>query len=454
MFRALVPGASTALCPRAPRASNYPGAAVRFPLPASRRSGLCCKAASDDDAATRAPGLETISAQITPVIDKFFVSDVQGDPDKPMEGFSQISEAIEAIGEGKYVVLVDGKDTGHLVMAASLITPQDAHFFVKAGSGLMYCPMSPKLLDRLRIQLMVREHGENEPTPEQAQTVSVDAKLGTTTGVSSQDRANTILALASPDSRSEHFRKPGHIYPIRTHRDGVLYRLGFAEAAMDLVTLAGLPSVAVTTHLAVQGLPELSKFAAQRGFPFIKVADLGRYMKKREKLVERTAVARLPTKWGDFKAYSYKSKLNSIEHVAYVKGDIGDGQDVLVRVHSECLTGDILGSLRCPCRDSLAHAMQRIESAGRGVLVYLRGHEGMRVGLAEKLSAYSMMDGGESIVEETAVDSRDYGIGAQILRDIGVRTMRLMTNNPAKFLGLRGYGLAVTSRIPVSRGSS
>ncbi|XP_073222784.1 monofunctional riboflavin biosynthesis protein RIBA 3, chloroplastic isoform X2 [Cicer arietinum] len=318
----------------------------------------------------------------------FFVSDAEGDPDCPSKGYSSIEHALNALRQGK------------------------------------------------------------------------DAKYGTSTGVSAVDRAKTIIALSSLESKSEDFRKPGHVFPLKYRNGGVLRRAGHTEASVDLVALAGLPSFSVLTTLVdvedgnITSLPNLKSLALEYNLPIVSITDLIRYRRKREKLVKRTYISHLPTKWGLFKAYCYRSELDETEHVAVVKGDIGDGQDVLVRVHSECLTGDIFGSARCDCGNQLDMAMQLIEEAGRGVVVYLRGHEGRGIGLGHKLKAYKLQDQGRDTVEANielglAIDAREYGIGAQILRDIGVRTMRLMTNNPAKFIGLKGYGLAMIGRVPV-----
>ncbi|XP_045804471.1 monofunctional riboflavin biosynthesis protein RIBA 3, chloroplastic-like isoform X2 [Trifolium pratense] len=332
--------------------------------------------------------LGTFDDEIKQDTNDFFVSEAEGDPDCPSKGYSSIEHALNALRQGK------------------------------------------------------------------------DAKYGTSTGVSAADRAKTILALSSPESKSEDLRKPGHVFPLKYRNGGVLRRAGHTEASVDLVALAGLsPFSALTALVDVEdgnmaSLPNLKSFALEYNLPIVSITDLIRYRRKREKLVERTYVSHLPTKWGLFQAYCYSSKLDGTEHVAIVKGDIGDGQDVLVRVHSECLTGDIFGSARCDCGNQLALAMELIEEAGRGALVYLRGHEGRGIGLGHKLQAYNLQDQGRDTVEANidlglAVDAREYGIGAQILRDIGVRTMRLMTNNPAKFVGLKGYGLAVIGRVPV-----
>ncbi|GLJ28292.1 hypothetical protein SUGI_0556060 [Cryptomeria japonica] len=405
---------------------------------------------------------EAVDAEITQPTDQIFVSEDDGDLDCPSKGFCSIPEAIEAVRQGKLVIAVDDEDReneGDLIMAASLVTPEAVAFIVKHGTGIVCVAMKEEDLDRLGLPLMVPDK-ENEEKLLTAFTLTVDAKVGTSTGVSATDRANTILALASPDSKPGDFRRPGHIFPLKYREGGVLKRAGHTEASVDLAILAGLSPAAVLCEIvdddgSMARLPRLREFAKEHNLLLISIADLVRYKRKREKLVERSAIARLPTMWGPFQVYCYRSKLDGIEHVAMVKGNIGDGLDVLVRVHSECLTGDIFGSARCDCGNQLAQAMQQIEKAGRGVLVYLRGHEGRGIGLGHKLRAYNLQDEGRDTVEANVelglpVDSREYGIGAQILRDIGVRTMRLMTNNPTKYGGLKGYGLKIVGRVVIN----
>ncbi|KAG4945287.1 hypothetical protein AAZX31_15G040200 [Glycine max] len=405
---------------------------------------------------------ETLDAELTPETTDFFVSDAEGDPDCPSKGYSSIERALNALRQGKFVIVVDdenGDIEGNLIMAASLTSPKDIAFMIKHGSGIVSVGMKEEDLQRLNLPLMSPET-EDEDSSAPTFTITVDVKSGTSTGVSAADRAKTVLALSSPESKSEDFRKPGHVFPLKYRNGGVLRRAGHTEASLDLVALAGLPPISVLSALvdendgSMQSLLNLRKLASEYTLPIVSITDLIRYRRKREKLVERTSVSRLPTKWGLFQAYCYSSKLDGTEHVAVVKGDMGDGQDVLVRVHSECLTGDIFGSARCDCGNQLDLAMRLIEEAGRGVVVYLRGHEGRGIGLGHKLKAYNLQDQGHDTVQANielglAVDAREYGIGAQILRDIGVRTMRLMTNNPAKFVGLKGYGLAVVGRVPV-----
>ncbi|CAM8879121.1 unnamed protein product [Rhodiola kirilowii] len=361
----------------------------------------------------------------------FFVSDAEGDPDCPTEGYSSIELAIDMIRKGKFVIVVDDENVeGNLIMAASFITPKDVAFMMKHGSGIVSVAMIEEDLQRLKLTLMTPEAEQNDPSAPTF-TVTVDAKTGTASGVSASDRARTILSLASPESTPRDFRRPGHVFPLKYRTGGVLRRAGHTEASMDLVTLAGLHPVSVLSALvdstdgSIASLSDVRNLAMEYNLPIVTIADLIRYRRKREKLVERTIVSPLLTRWGLFQTICYQSKLDGTEHLAMVKGDIGDGHDVLL-----------------------------IEEAGRGVVIYLRGHEGRGIGLGHKLSAYNLQDLGHDTVDANlelglAVDSREYGIGAQMLRDMGVRTMRLMTNNPAKFTGLKGYGLAVTGRVPV-----
>ncbi|KMT05324.1 hypothetical protein BVRB_7g174590 [Beta vulgaris subsp. vulgaris] len=402
----------------------------------------------------------TLDAEITPETIDFFVSDAEGDPDCPTKGYASIEQALITLKQGKFVIVVDDEnEEGNLVMAATFVSPQAMTFMVKHGSGIVSVGMRGEDLERLKLPLMSLD-SENADSTAPTFTVTVDAKVGTTTGVSASDRAKTVVALASPDSKPEDFNRPGHVFPLKYRNGGVLRRAGHTEASVDLIMLAGLRPVSVLSTIIDQddgsmaSLTTLRKLSLEHNIPIVSITDLIRYMRKRERLVERTKVSRIPTNWGEFEAYCYQSKLDGIVHIALVKGNVGNGQDILVRVHSECLTGDVFGSARCDCGSQLALAMQLIEKAGRGVLLYLRGHEGRGIGLGHKLQAYNLQDQGHDTVEANlelglSADARDYGIGAQILRDIGVRTMRLMTNNPAKFSGLKGYGLAVVGRVPV-----
>ncbi|WOK92190.1 putative bifunctional riboflavin biosynthesis protein RIBA 1, chloroplastic [Canna indica] len=409
-----------------------------------------------------AVALGTGVADMALMSDDISTNDDEHDLDCPTKGFSSISEAIEDIRQGKFVIVVDDEDReneGDLIMAASLVTPEAMAFIVKHGTGIVCVSMKSEDLQRLELPLMV-SNKENEEKLCTAFTVSVDAKHGTSTGVSAKDRAKTVKMLASPESKPEDFNRPGHIFPLKYKEGGVLKRAGHTEASVDLAILAGLPPVGVLCEIvdeddgSMARLPKLCEFAKKENLKIISIADLIRYRRKRDKLVECASIARLPLKWGSVQAYCYRSLLDGMEHIAMVKGDIGDGQDILVRVHSECLTGDIFGSARCDCGNQLALAMEMIEKVGRGVLLYLRGHEGRGIGLGHKLRAYNLQDNGSDTVEANEelglpVDSREYGIGAQILRDLGVRTMKLMTNNPAKYSGLKGYGLSVAGRVPL-----
>ncbi|KAJ0743981.1 putative GTP cyclohydrolase II, 3,4-dihydroxy-2-butanone-4-phosphate synthase [Helianthus annuus] len=405
--------------------------------------------------------LNALAAETTPSVNGFSSGADEYGSDQPTTGFSSIPEAIEDIRQGKMVVVVDDEDReneGDLIMAASCVTPEAMAFIVKHGTGIVCVSMKDEDLDRLELPLMVT-HKDNADKMCTAFTVSVDAKHGTTTGVSARDRAVTIKALASKDSQPADFNRPGHIFPLKYREGGVLKRAGHTEASVDLAVLAGFDPVAVLCEIvdddgSMARLPKLLEFVKRENLKIISIADLIRYRRKTDMLVERASAARIPTTWGPFVAYCYRSVLDGIEHIAMVKGDIGDGKDILVRVHSECLTGDIFGSARCDCGNQLALAMQQIEEAGRGVLVYLRGHEGRGIGLGHKLRAYNLQDDGRDTVEANEelglpVDSREYGIGAQILRDLGVSTMKLMTNNPAKYIGLKGYGLEVAGRVPL-----
>ncbi|XP_051147166.1 bifunctional riboflavin biosynthesis protein RIBA 1, chloroplastic-like [Andrographis paniculata] len=405
--------------------------------------------------------LESLAINTVPITSGFANGVDEFELEMPSEGFSSIPEAIEDIRNGKMVVVVDDEDReneGDLIMAASKVTPEAMAFIVKHGTGIVCVSMKEEDLDRLRLPLMVN-HKDNEEKLRTAFTVSVDAKHGTTTGVSASDRATTIKTLVSKDSKPEDFNRPGHIFPLKYREGGVLKRAGHTEAAVDLSMLAGLEPVGVLCEVvdddgSMARLPKLREFARKENLKVVSIADLIRYRRKTDRLVEYASSARIPTAWGPFIAYCYRSILDGIEHIAMVKGSIGDGQDVLVRVHSECLTGDIFGSARCDCGNQLALAMQQIEAAGRGVVVYLRGHEGRGIGLGHKLRAYNLQDAGRDTVEANEdlglpVDSREYGIGAQMLRDLGVRTMKLMTNNPAKYSGLKGYGLAISGRVPL-----
>jgi 3,4-dihydroxy 2-butanone 4-phosphate synthase / GTP cyclohydrolase II len=373
--------------------------------------------------------------------------------------FATIPEAIDAIAKGEIVIVVDDADReneGDLIMAASFATAERIGFFVRHTSGLIVMPMLGERLDELELPLMVQHNTEAHRT---AFTISVDAAKGTTTGISAADRATTVRALIDPDTKPADLLRPGHIFPLRYREGGVLKRAGHTEAGIDLARLAGCYPAAVLCEVvnpdgSMARLPELERFAAEHDLGLITIADLIRHRRQREKLVRRVAEARIPTKWGDFAGYAYESVLDGEQHLALVKGNVVGEADVLVRVHSECLTGDAFGSLRCDCGAQLEGALRRVAEAGQGVVVYLRGHEGRGIGLAHKLRAYSLQELGRDTVDANLelglpVDDREYGIGSQILVDLGVTTMRLMTNNPAKYGGLEGYGLEIVERVPL-----
>jgi len=376
-----------------------------------------------------------------------------------VSGFASIPEGIQAIEAGEIVVVVDDADReneGDLIMAAEAATASKIGFFVRHTSGLIVMPMLGERLDQLELPLMVQHNTETHRT---AFTVSVDAAEGTTTGISAADRATTIQTLIDPDTKPPDLLRPGHIFPLRYREGGVLKRAGHTEAGIDLARLAGRYPAAVLCEVvnpdgSMARLPQLERFAAEHGLQLISIADLIRYRRQREKLVRRVAEARIPTQWGDFAAFAYESILDGEQHLALVKGEVAGHDDVLVRVHSECLTGDAFGSLRCDCGAQLEGALRRVAEDGRGVVVYLRGHEGRGIGLAHKLRAYSLQERGRDTVDANLelglpVDDREYGIGSQILVDLGVTTMRLMTNNPAKYVGLDGFGLQIVERVPL-----
>ncbi len=374
--------------------------------------------------------------------------------------FSTVEEAIEAVAHRGMVVVVDDEDReneGDLVMAAEAATPDAIAFFLAHTSGVICVPLLPERADQLDLPLMVTANTEAQRT---AFTVSVDARFGTTTGISAADRAATIAALVDPATRPTDLNRPGHIFPLRYRPGGVLKRAGHTEATVDLARAAGLAPAGVLCEIVSEDksrmarLPELEAFAKRHGLPLISIADLIRYRRRNEKLVRRVSEARIPTDAGDYPAYVYESLLDGEQHLALAMGELQGTSDVLVRVHSECLTGDVFGSLRCDCGPQLRAALDLIEAEGRGVLVYLRGHEGRGIGLGHKIRAYRLQEQGHDTVDANValglpVDSREYGIGAQILVDIGVTTMRLMTNNPVKYGGLEGFGLDIVERVPL-----
>ncbi|MPZ00151.1 MAG: bifunctional 3,4-dihydroxy-2-butanone-4-phosphate synthase/GTP cyclohydrolase II [Actinophytocola sp.] len=378
-----------------------------------------------------------------------------------MDKFAEIERAIADIADGKPVVVVDDEDReneGDLIFAAEKATPELVAFMVRYTSGYICVPLTEYDADRLNLPPMFYANQDVRGT---AYTVTVDAKEGVSTGISAADRSHTIRLLADRTATADDFNRPGHVVPLRAKEGGVLRRPGHTEASVDLARMAGLRPAGVLCEIVSQKdegdmarYDELKVFADEHELALITIADLIAYRRRNEKQVERVAEARIPLRYGTFRAIGYDSLLDGIEHIAFVYGEIGDGEDVLVRAHSECLTGDVFGSLRCDCGPQLDAALHAVAEEGRGVVLYIRGHEGRGIGLMHKLQAYQLQDGGEDTVDANLklgvpADARDYGTGAQILRDMGIKSMRLLTNNPAKRIGLEGYGLRVTGREPL-----
>jgi 3,4-dihydroxy 2-butanone 4-phosphate synthase / GTP cyclohydrolase II len=372
-----------------------------------------------------------------------------------------VERAIKDIAAGRPVIVVDDEhreNEGDLVFAAEHATPELLAFMVRYTSGYVCVPLTEADCDRLELPPMYHTNQDRRGT---AYTVTVDARDGVGTGISATDRARTIRLLADPDAQASDFSRPGHVVPLRAKDGGVLRRPGHTEATVDLARMAGLHPAGVLCEIVSQKdegdmarTDELEAFAAEHDLTLITIADLIAYRRRHERQVERVAEARIPTEFGVFTAVGFRSTYVSTEHVALVHGEIGDGQDVLVRVHSECLTGDVLGSLRCDCGPQLRASLARVAAEGRGVVLYVRGHEGRGIGLLHKLQAYQLQDDGRDTVDANLelglpADARDYGTGAQILVDLGVRSMRLLTNNPAKRAGLEGYGLEIVGREPL-----
>ena len=373
--------------------------------------------------------------------------------------FARIEDAVAAYARGEILIVVDDEDReneGDLIMAAEFVTPEKVAFFLHHTSGYLCAPITAERARELDLPPMVVQNTESQRT---AFLVTVDYRHGTTTGISAHDRCATVKALCDPTTRPDDLARPGHVNPLMAREGGVLKRAGHTEATIDLCKLAGLYPTGLLCEIVdddkrdMARLPDLERFAEEHGLLMISIADLIRHRRQNEKLVRRVAEARIPTRWGDFTSYVFESLIDGEQHVALVKGNVAGEDDVLVRVHSECLTGDVFGSLRCDCGVQLDSAMELMAAEGRGAIVYLRGHEGRGIGIGHKIRAYNLQEQGRDTVDANLelglpADSREYGIGAQILVDLGITTMRIITNNPAKYGGLEGFGLEITARVP------
>jgi 3,4-dihydroxy 2-butanone 4-phosphate synthase/GTP cyclohydrolase II len=373
-------------------------------------------------------------------------------------GVAKIEEALEDLKQGKMVILVDDEgreNEGDLTLAAEKVTPQVINFMAKNGRGLICLALAPEIVDRLKLPLMVHDNRSPFKT---AFTVSIEAKEGVTTGISAADRARTILTAVAENANPEDLVQPGHVFPLRARRGGVLFRTGQTEGSVDLAKLAGLKAAAVICEVmnddgTMARMPDLDAFAEKHGLKICTVADIIAYRMRTESFVHKAAETILPTPFGEFKAIAFVNDIDSYEHLALVKGEIDPEKEILVRVHSQCLTGDVFGSFRCDCGAQLEKAMEMVQGEGLGVILYLQ-QEGRGIGLANKIKAYALQDKGRYTVEANMelgfeADLRNYGVGAQILAALGVKKMRLMTNNPKKMVGLEGYGLELVDRIPL-----